>query len=84
MNENFTIYNASGEAIYTIKQNEIIDVSADSQAIVQAITSADSSSDSSISNKYLSTISDNTYNISMGLILLFTLSLILHEIRWWR
>lgn len=84
MNESFTIFNASGEAVYTIEQNKIIEVSADSSPIVEAITSADSSADSSITNNILSSISDNTYNISIGLLLLFTLYIILREIRWWR
>lgn len=84
MNENFTIYNASGEAVYTIEQNKIVEVSADSSPIVEAIASADSSADSSMTNNILSSISDNTYNISMGLLLLFSLYIILHELRWWR
>lgn len=85
MNEEiFTIYNSSGDAVYIIKQNEVIEVSADSSPIVQAIVSADSSADSSLNADLLSHIDNNTYNLSMGLILCFTLYIIFREIRWWR
>lgn len=74
----FTIYNSSGEAVYTIEQDNEIVVSFNA-------CSADSSAASQIDyTNYFKEISNNTMNISVGLLLLFTLYIILHEIRWWR
>lgn len=74
----YTIYNSSGEAVYTIEQNDEIIVSFEA-------VSSNASEDSQINyTSYFEEISNNTYNIAMGLLLFFTLIIIFREFRWWR
>lgn len=74
----FTVYDSSGEAVYTIEQDKEVLVSFEA-------VSSNASEDSQIDyTSYFKEISNNTYNIAMGLLLFFTLIVIFREFRWWR
>lgn len=79
----YTIYDSSGDAIFKVVQDSVIEVSSDSIAVISADSSGDSSANANMIDN-LKSIDNNTYNISIGLLCLFALFILIHELRWWR